>query len=138
MNGQDIYKQQQAVGWTRVDMLLVLYDAAIQNLTQAVEAHMANDSVVWEHKRMHAVRIALELQSGLDHSLGELPSKVAQLCEYVQHAALTGGVREVQSAIEVLTTLKEGFDSIREEAIELERIGVIPPLRHAPSFTQNV
>ena len=37
-----------------------------------------------------------------------------------------GGIDNLQSALRVLTTLREGFRAIRDEAVELEKTGKIP------------
>ena len=128
MEPLDVYKQQRALGWTRVDMLLALYDAAIRDLHQAIEAYENENKDIAQQKRLHASRIVVQLQVGLDFDYGEIPQRIAQLCEFVQHCLLTGGLDEVKSALKVLGTLRDAFATIRDEAVSMEAAGQIPRL----------
>ena len=70
----------------------------------------------------------------MNSEYGELPEKIAVLCEYVGQCLLDGSDEKMVSAVNVLTTLKEGFDAIREEANRLEKAGEIPSVVDAASY----
>jgi flagellin-specific chaperone FliS len=128
MNGVEIYRQQRALGWTRVDLLLALYSSAIRDIDDALTAIDKNDTEASQQKRNHAMRVVLQLQTGLDFDYGELPLNVFRLCEFVQHALLTGEKERLASARGVLATLHDAFETIRAEAVELEGRGDVPPV----------
>lgn len=128
MNGVEIYRQQRALSWTRVDLLLALYNSAIRDIDEALAAIDSNDAETSRQKRNHAMRVVLQLQTGLDFDYGELPVNVFRLCEFVQHALLTGEKERLVSARGVLATLHEAFEAIRTEAVELEGRGELPPV----------
>lgn len=126
------YQQHRANAWCRVDMLLALYDAALRNVDAAISASTRGDTELAQQHRNKTLRIVLELYAGLDLSYGELPARVAQLCEYMQYVLLTGQATELASVREVLKELREGFQAIRSEAIRLEQEGKIPGIESAP------
>ena len=120
------YQQHRANEWYRIDMLLALYDAAIRNVDAAIAAASRGDADLTRKHRHKALRIVLELYAGLDLSYGEVPQRVAQLCEFMQHVLLTSESPQLASVRTVLRSLQEGFREIRAEAIALERAGKIP------------
>lgn len=125
MPARNAYQTQNLVNWTRIDMLLALYDRAIEHC----RAYCDNaDQAARELHRVRAIRIVMHLRLGLNLELGEVPQRVAQLLEFVHHCLLNGGAASVGDGCKILTTLREGFGGIQEEAIELERRGEIPPV----------
>jgi len=134
MNPSDVYKNKKAVGWTRIEMLLALYEAGIRNIHEAQDARLIKNHNLFDQKRLHALRIVLEIRGGLNSEYGELPEKIAVLCEYVGQCLLDGSDEKMVSAVNVLTTLKESFDAIREEANRLEKAGEIPSVVDAASY----
>ncbi|MCA9188462.1 MAG: flagellar export chaperone FliS [Pirellulaceae bacterium] len=126
-----IYKQQKRVGWTRVDMLIALYDAGIRNIRQCREAMSEGNPSQTQQHRLHALRIILEIQAGLDSKYGEVPNNIARLCDFCSHALLHGDSTQLATAEHVLQTVRDGFAGIRDEAAALEMEGQIPPLADA-------
>lgn len=131
MHGAEVYKQQRTLGWSRIDLLIAIYASAIRDIDAALAAIEAKNEEVSRAKRHHAMRLVLQLHTGLDFEYGELPLKISQLCEFVQHALLTAEPERLRAAKRVLITLSEGFEGIRAEAIELEAQGTVPPLELA-------
>jgi flagellin-specific chaperone FliS len=127
------YSQQQgAAGWTRIDMLLALYDGLIDRLRQAVTALEANDAGTAGPMLMRAQTLVMELLAGVNPEAGDPSSRdLLRLYDFIANAIAQGDRRQLESAIRVLVTLREGFQGIRAEAAQLERDGVIPPL-HSP------
>ena len=127
MNAHDIYKQQQAVGWTRIDMLLALYDGAIERTEKARDAIARGDRSAAVAPLLRAQRIVAELFAGLDLGYGELPRDLQRLYVFVLRSITQGTPEHLGAALDVLRTLREGLAGIRSEAVELERSGAIPP-----------
>lgn len=128
MNPLSVYEQQQNVGWTRIDMLLSLYDAVVDRLEQAVTALRNNDP---EAARPHLVRAQLivnDLAAGVDLSYGEIPLNCLRLYEFALHSLGVGTLEKVEGTLTVLRNLREGFQGIRDEAVQMERNGQIPPI----------
>lgn len=127
MNARDAYKQQQAAGWTRIDMLLALYDGAIARIEQARQALDRGDpSAVG--LLLRSQRIVAELLASLDLQHGQVPRDLQRLYAFVLSCISRGTTQDADAALEVLRTLREGLATIRSEAVRLERSGAIPPV----------
>ena len=109
-------------------MLLALYDAASRNVELAIEADASEDLDLLRTHRNKALRIVLEIHAGLDFSYGDVPKQVGRLCEFMQHALLTGDRENLVGVRNILATLSDAFREIRHEAIQLERVGQIPAI----------
>ena len=59
-----------------------------------------------------------------------------RLYEFVTHSIASKDLLNLETSLRVLRTVREGFGEIREEAVELERTGVLPPVStHAMLMT---
>jgi flagellin-specific chaperone FliS len=119
--------QQAEPNWTRIDMLLALYDGAIQRCEQALEALDKQDEKTAQARLIKARLIVMGLVSGVVAD-DEVTTNILRLCEYVLHVLEKGGRDNVRAALNVLRILRDGFQKIRPEAAELERQGAIPPI----------
>jgi flagellar secretion chaperone FliS len=134
MNPYQIYQHQKATGWTRIDMLLALYDGAIERLEQAQEALARDDEAAASPLLLRAERIVLELLAGLDLTYGEVPRNLQRLYVHVIRSISSGTARQRAGALEVLRTLREALWEIRPEALALERSGAIPAINSSQSL----
>ena len=134
MDPREVYKNQRIVGWTRIDMLLALFEAAESDLKDAQTALQDGDGVLARRLRLRALRIVTHLVAGLNANYGELSDRLRQLYEYVQACLLDESASQLHSATNVLSTLRDGFEEIRGEAVRLESQGVIPPVEEAAAF----
>jgi flagellar secretion chaperone FliS len=129
MNPYLAYRQTQlhALPWTRIDLLLALYDKAVERITAAEEALRAGDRPRALPLISKAQLIVLELAAGVrtdvDAATG---TDMLRLYEFAAHELAAAGIDNLRSALRVLTTLREGFRTIRDEAVTLERTGRIP------------
>ena len=123
----ETYKNQRAAGWARVDMLIALFDAGIQRLRRARDAFRENDTATAKREVLRVQRIVLELIAGLDLSYGDIPANLKDLYFFILNSLVDGGMKEVETAIQILSGLQEAFEQIRLEAISLENAGEIPP-----------
>ncbi len=132
------YRQQDAQAWLRIDMLIALYESGLRSVSRLIEAHEHGDFHQVPEHRSKVLRIILELLAGLDFAQGDLPHRVARLCEFMQHGLLTGGEDNYRAVLRVLTTLRDAFMGIRDEAARLETRGEIPAIKFSSSIKVTV
>jgi flagellin-specific chaperone FliS len=137
MNPHHTYRQQQALAWSRIDMLLALYQGAIDRLETALAALRRGEHAAARVPLLRAQRIVAELLAGIDPQHGTIAQSLTQLCIYVIEAINRGAAEAIESAIGVLRTIAEGLSAIRNEARELERSGAIPPLGSNPAMQRT-
>jgi flagellin-specific chaperone FliS len=126
MNPYETYRHQRASGWTRIDMLLALYDGAVSRLEEAGDALSKDDAAAAAPALLRAQRIVVELLAGIDLRYGDVPQNLQRLYAFVLVSIGVGTASEVAGALEVLRTLREGLIEVRAEAVALERSGAIP------------
>ena len=107
-------------------MLLSLFDTACDRTEEAAAAMTRADEELARRSRARARLVVLGLWSGVDE--GGEGTNLVGLYQFVANALASGTLEQVRGSLEVLRTLREGFRGIRDEAIELERAGVIPPI----------
>jgi flagellar protein FliS len=137
VNATHAYKQQVALGWSRIDMLLALYSGAIDRLERAVSAFGHGDSDATVPLLLRAQQMVTELFAGIDLKYGELPATLASLYNYVLWAISQGTPDYLQSSITILKTLREGLEGIRDQAMDMERSGAIPPIADGAALSQS-
>ena len=132
MNPYQKYRQPDAAaGWLRIDVTLALFDGAIDRLDRALVAWRAGDAAVAGPQVVKAQLIVGQLASGvIVEANPELGTNYLRLYEYCLHELTRGDLNATAGVRTVLATLREGFESIREEARHLERSGSIPPIDH--------
>ena len=128
MNALNMYRQTTVGSWTRVDMLLKLYAAAVETARQGTLQIESPTGRVESSTRTHMQRIIAQLVEGLDLSQGEVPAQVQRLLLFALQSVETDDLERWSSTTRVLTTLHDAFTAIRQEAIAAERAGEIPPL----------
>jgi len=128
MEARRSYQAAAATSWTRVDMLLLIYDNAISALTGGINAIADGNQAELMHHRFKAQKAVLLLADGLDLEQGEVPQKVMQLCAFALECISGDSADDWTAARNVLNNLREAFDQIRGEANQLEISGAITPL----------
>jgi flagellar protein FliS len=125
MNAYQKYAQhQQVAGLSRIDLLLALYDGALARLTKAEMALTNGDVPVATPYLSKAQLIVTELAAGVRLDVDEqMGTNMLRLYEFVVHELKTPRLESVRNARTILTTLREGFDGIRDEANRLEKSG---------------
>ena len=128
-NVASIYKTQQAkTSWTRIEMLLELYDFAIASLEALRDKK--EDSGYPEQDRardlLRAQKAIWGIYSGLDEE-SEISQNVMRLLLFV---SMSVEKADYEPALNVVNNLRQAFASIKEEANRLEHSGDIPPLKH--------
>lgn len=112
-------------GWTRIDMLIALYDRTIATVRFAQSAYESGNMNLVANKLLEVNRLMLGLHSGLDTENSEIAQNVGRLLNFV---TLRINERNFDEAIRFLDELHASFSTIRDEAAALERSGEIPPL----------
>lgn len=139
MNPHDVYRSQHGAGWTRIEMLLRLFDAGIERLESAQTALRRSDEDAAARDMLRAQKIVAALMSGLNMEYGEISKPLEQLYAFVLVSIAERRPEKLQSAAQVLITLREAFDAIRPQAIALENDGAIPPVSQgSPMVTSAV
>lgn len=127
MNAHQLYRQSAAGSWTRIDMLLKLYEATIECAESGV-SQIESRQKVESATRTRMQRLLGQLVDGLDLSQGDVATEVQRLLLFTLQGSETNDLKLWTSMSRVLSTLHEGFNAIRLEAIAAERTGEVPPL----------
>lgn len=127
MNAYRNYRRAEpSTGWTRIDMLLALFDGAIERLMKAEECLRRQDADGARPLAIKAQLIVMGMASGVNaESADECGSNLLRLYEFVVHQLRTPDAKAIRSSIATLETLRDGFRSIRVEAAGLEQAGRI-------------
>ena len=112
-------------GWTRIDMLLALYDRAIISVRSAQEAEAAENEKLFAEKFIDAHKCVLAIHGGLKPEECEMSFNIARLLHFIMTRISEHNFDE---AVHFLEKLRSSFEAIREEATALERAGKIPSL----------
>ena len=109
---------------SRIDLLLALYDGALARLAKAEMALTNGDVPVATPYIAKAQLMVTELAAGVRTDVdAEMGTNMLRLYEFVTHQLRTPRLGNVKTAVKILTTMREGFEGIREEANRLERSG---------------
>ena len=127
LNAYAKYRKDEPTGWTRMDLLLALYDKALERLDRAEAALAAGDSATALPQLAKTQLIVTELASGVRVEVNpEANTNMLRLYEYVAHELAKPTPAGIENARKVLRTLREGFEAVRAEANEMERSGRLP------------
>jgi len=125
---RSFYQQSQATSWTRVDMLLALYNKTVQTLEAGIESLSANDTSAFDRHQLMAFRCITAIIEGIDPKQGPICENILQLCTYAIRSSAQRDLKSWQNAHSIIMQIRDSFFQIREEAIKLELDGEIPPL----------
>lgn len=125
MNAYQSYQRAEpSAGWTRIDMLLALYDGALERLGRAETALKANDRYTAVTALTRTQLILSELAAGVRMENNEtVGPNILRLYEFASNELRTPRIEGIANARKVLNTLREGFESVRVDAVEMERSG---------------
>jgi flagellin-specific chaperone FliS len=125
VNLHNAYRRPEpSTGWTRIDLLLALYDGAIERLDRAEAALRGGDHPGAIALLARVQLIVAELASGVRlEPNADMGANMLRLYEFVTNELREAGGGRIANARRVLQTLREGFQAIRSEAADLERSG---------------
>jgi flagellar secretion chaperone FliS len=119
------YRQSDpSAHWTRMDTLLALYDGALARLDKAAQALTNGDVPVATPYLSKAQLMVNEMAAGVRVDVDEeMGVNMLRLYEYVVNLVRVPRLENVRNAVKVLSTLREGFEAVRDEANRMERAG---------------
>jgi flagellar protein FliS len=125
MNAYQKYRQSEpAVGMTRIEVLLAMFDGALSRLDKAAQALTNGDIPVATPYLAKTQLILSELAAGVRLDVDEqMGLNMLRLYEFAVHEIKTPRLANVRNAIKVLEIVREGFEGIKDEAIKLEKTG---------------
>ena len=129
MNPHLKYRNAKAIAWTRIDMLLVIYEAAIEALDRGITILKSHDHSHLLQARLDAQRKVLLIAEGLSIDEDPTAAHIMSLCIFVLDQVQTDSLEQWKTSVKLIETLHEGFQEIADEARELERTGKIPQLQ---------
>ncbi len=133
MNPYQAYVEtKKSSALTRVDTILALYEGAIRCVESARDALQQNNAFKAYPLLMDGQLYVSGLAAGLDLDRLDATADLLRLFEFVAHSIQLGTPDKLEAAAKVLKNLRDGYQQIRPEAIQLERSGAIPPIDSAP------
>lgn len=122
------YRRNTQSGWTRIEMLLAIYDGAINSIDSGIELMQQGRTQDYPAAQLRSVELCLLLISGIDVNASSTAVQIHQLCIFCLGQLKTMEIANWEDARSILATLREGFEAIREEGNDLESSGVIAGL----------
>lgn len=110
------YQQARINTASQRELILLLYGGAIRFLREATDAIEEKQRERAHHAIIRARRIVTELMSSLNHDAGDIATHLYSLYHYLfrllVEANLEQSSAKTQEAIQLLSTLKEGWEKI--------------------------
>jgi|GEM_PF-3215842 len=130
MNPYQKYRRQNEVPHqTRMDSLLALFDKALERLDTAEAALRLGDTATAVPHLAKTQMIVMALASGVRVEIApEVNLTVLRLYEFIIQHLREPSIEGIGTARTALRTIRDGFETVRAEANELERTGRIPAL----------
>lgn len=126
---QKYRRQEETTGWTRMDLLLALYDKALERLDRAEAALRSGDEPTAITQMAKTQLIVTELAAGVRVEVNpEVNTNMLRLYEHVVTELSKPQLKGIENARKILRTLREGFEGVRAEANEMERTGKVPSM----------
>lgn len=99
--GANAYKQAAVTTASPLDLVVMLYDAALTNIHQAKDAMAAGDRFLQNAHLCKAQRIVTELLCALDHDNGaEIAQNLTALYTFVHGRLVEGNMQDDVTAVE--------------------------------------
>lgn len=133
MHAHAAYRKQQTIAPARIDVILGLYARALDQLDAAEKAIVAGDRLAAQTAagQVQMIVAAFGAELSVDDPLAVTFLRVY---EFVASRMADVTVDNLRAAAKVLRPLQEGFQTVREEALRLEREGQLPPLDQRPTL----
>jgi flagellin-specific chaperone FliS len=137
MKRLDAYSQPTAP-WTRIEMLLAAFDGIVSRLERAQGFLDAGEPLKAQPLLLKSQQIVLALYEGLDVRYGAIPENMQKLYLFVLTCIGMGDKLDVPAALNVLGKIREGLNSIKGSASEMERRGELSPVPDDPRLLRNI
>jgi flagellar protein FliS len=118
-----VYLASEAATVPRLKLLRMVYDGAIGALEGSLVKLERGDRAAFVKGVSKAQDLVAELQKALDHEQGgEIARSLERLYDWMQRsltpACIRGDRAAIEHVIQLLTTLKAGWDGVRDDAVE--------------------
>ena len=131
MNPHQQYRRTSSWGWTRIDMLIHIYNHTINSLingAEVLEGESTESQII--AARADAQKKILLIADGLAVDQGGTAVNVMQLCVFALEQIQTDSAEAWRSSARVLSTVREGFLEVQDVVREQEQAGKLPALQH--------
>lgn len=118
-------------GWTRIEMLLMLYERAIAAIESCEIANEVGDQTLFHQHELTVRKTIMAIHAGLKPDEDEVAYNIARLLHFVM---VRFDQKDFKTCKNVLEEIYSGFSQIAEEANQLEREGTIPALPENDTF----
>ena len=122
------YRQSTAASWTRIDLLLTVYEIGMETARRGRAAAASGDQSALTQLQLRMQQVIVAILDGLDNERREMTEPIQRLCLFMLERIQQGEPADWDAVLRVLSPLCEGFSGIREQAAELEARGEIPPV----------
>jgi hypothetical protein len=109
-------------------MLLALFDGTIGWIEKARAAKARCEELDFRRARAQAKIMIVALAAGVRRENNELADNFARLYEFCCWGLDQGTDPLLDGVYRVLCTLREGFEEVRPQAVDMERNGQMPPV----------
>ena len=109
----------------------MLYDRAIESIESCEIASEVGDNVAFFKHEIATRKTLIAIQAGLKPDECEIAFNITRLLHYV---LFTFDQKRFEASKEILGKIRDGFSQIADEANEMERTGIIPPMPQTDSF----
>ncbi|MBS0201930.1 MAG: flagellar protein FliS [Planctomycetes bacterium] len=137
MKRLDLYSQP-AAPWTRIEMLLAAYEGIISRLERAQMLLDQNDVIQAQPLLLRSQQLILALYEGIDLRYGQIPENMQKLYLFVLTCIGMGPKLDLTAALNILCRIREGLESIRGSASEMERRGELSPVLENPRLLKHI
>lgn len=114
------YRRSQILGMSQIDLVITLYQGAIRYLNEGIELVRAQRFDQSWQRFDRARRIVIHLCGTLNRDAGDLAGKFASLYAFVIEQIGVANARKdidvARNCINILTTLKEGWQGVATQA----------------------
>ena len=118
-SGLSEYRRTQILRMSQAELVVALYQGAIRYLREAIDFVEADRFDQSWRKFDRARRIVIHLCGTLNRDAGEITDKLTALYAFViEQITVANAQRDTQvalSCIEILSTLKEGWDGVAQQ-----------------------
>jgi flagellin-specific chaperone FliS len=126
------YRRHSVSGWTRIDLLVSLYEAALRSLAAGAAKFRRQPPADASLERLKLLKQLLALLEGLAPEPGNLAEQIRSLLLFCVDRVALDSAEAWDDAARILTELHAGFTGIQAEARELELQGLLPPIDARP------
>lgn len=137
MKRLDAYSQP-AAPWTRIEMLLAAFDGIINRLERAQALLEQDEAIKAQPLLLRSQQIVLALYEGIDLRYGQIPQNMQKLYLFVLTCIGMGPKIDVPAALKILHMIRDGLESIRGSASEMERRGELSPVVEDPRLLRHI